>query len=102
MIHKHIFGLTEELSRDYRRRSSNDKRISAIATFHEKFLSIHPFLDGNGRIARVLASIQFKDLLEKDVIFEKIERLEYYKALQKSREGNGQRLNDIFTALIKE
>ena len=81
---------------------STDKRISAIATFHEKFLSIHPFLDGNGRIARVLASIQFKDLLEKDVTFEKIERLEYYKALQISREGNGQRLNDIFTALIKE
>ncbi len=81
---------------------SNYKKITAIATFHEKFLSIHPFLDGNGRIARVLASVQFKDLLDKDVTFEKIERIEYYKALQTSREGNGQRLNNIFTALIKE
>jgi Fic family protein len=82
--------------------SSTDKKITAIATFHEKFLSIHPFLDGNGRVARVLASIQFKDLLDKDVTFEKIERIEYYKSLQTAREGNGQRLNDIFTALIKE
>lgn len=82
--------------------SSNDKKITAIANFHEKFLSIHPFLDGNGRVARTLASIQFKDLLDKDVTFEKVERTEYYKALQNAREGKEQRLNDIFTALIKE
>lgn len=99
-----IFELLEWWREEYMKvvYSSNDRRISAIATFHEKFLSIHPFLDGNGRIARVLASIQFKDLLDKEVTFEKIERIEYYKALQTSREGNGQRLNDIFTALIKE
>ncbi|HKR05088.1 MAG TPA: Fic family protein [Bacteroidia bacterium] len=82
--------------------SSGDKKVSAIASFHEKFLSIHPFLDGNGRVARLLASIQFKDLLDKDVTFEKIERIDYYKALQIARSGNGQGLNDIFTALIRE
>lgn len=81
--------------------SSDEKKISAIASFHEKFLSIHPFLDGNGRVARMLASIQFKDLLDKDVTFEKVERKDYYKALQIARNGNGQGLNDIFTALIK-
>lgn len=82
--------------------SSEIYKITAIATFHEKFLSIHPFLDGNGRIARTIASIQFKDLLDRDVIFEGIERREYYKAIQDSRNGNRQELNDIFTALIKE
>lgn len=81
---------------------TNDKKVSAIALFHERFLSIHPFLDGNGRMARTLASIQFKDLLDKDVTFEKIERIEYYRALQTARNGYGQRLNDIFMALIKE
>lgn len=75
-------------------------KISAIASFHEKFLSIHPFLDGNGRVARTLASIQFKDLLDKDVIFEKMERAEYYKAIQTAVKGDRQILNDIFTALI--
>jgi fido (protein-threonine AMPylation protein) len=82
--------------------ATEDKKISAIANFHERFLTIHPFLDGNGRVARTLASIQFKDLLDKDVKFEKIERLEYYQALQTARNGNGQGLNDIFVALIKE
>jgi|SRR5450432_237566 len=81
---------------------ADDKKISAIATFHERFLSIHPFLDGNGRVARTLASIQFKDLLDKDVKFERIERIEYYKSLQTARKGNGKGLNDIFTALIKD
>lgn len=82
--------------------SSEIKKISAIASFHEKFLSIHPFLDGNGRVSRILASIQFKDLLNIEVTFERIERIDYYKALQTARKGNEKGLNDIFTALIKE
>jgi Fic family protein len=82
--------------------STDDKKISTIAAFHERFLSIHPFLDGNGRVARLLASIQFKDLLDKDVTFENVERFHYYKALQTARNGEKESLNDIFLALIKE
>lgn len=82
--------------------NTEERKISAIASFHERFLTIHPFLDGNGRVARLLASVQFKDLLDKDVTFEKMERLEYYRALQTSRNGDGQRLNDIFLTLIRE
>lgn len=82
--------------------STEDNKISAIASFHEKFLSIHPFLDGNGRVARAIASIQYKDLLNQEVRFEEVERSEYYKALNTARNGNQNKLNDIFTALIKE
>ena len=82
--------------------SNESEKIFAIASFHEKFLTIHPFLDGNGRVARTIASIQYKDLLDKDVKFDQIERKEYYIALQNARNGNKDGLNDIFTALIKE
>lgn len=43
--------------------ASEKEKIYAIAEFHERFLSIHPFLDGNGRVARVISTIQIKDLL---------------------------------------
>lgn len=77
-------------------------KVSAIATFHERFLTIHPFLDGNGRVARTIASIQYKDLLNKEVKFEKLERKEYYEALRSAIDGDKQQLTDIFNALIKE
>jgi hypothetical protein len=77
-------------------------KILAIAKFHESFLSIHPFLDGNGRVARVIASIQYRDLLGKQIVFEELENLqEYYGALQLARQGGQQALVDIFLSLAK-
>ncbi|MDQ6698744.1 MAG: Fic family protein [Acidobacteriota bacterium] len=29
--------------------------VASLAVFHHRFLKIHPFLDGNGRVARVLS-----------------------------------------------
>lgn len=78
------------------------EKILAIAQFHERFLSIHPFLDGNGRLARVIASIQYRDLLDQQIAFDEIEnRGEYYAALQSAREGGHQALVNIFLSLAK-
>lgn len=78
------------------------EKILAIAQFHERFLSIHPFLDGNGRLARVIASIQYRDLLNQQIAFDEIEnRAEYYAALQSAREGGHQALVGLFRSLAK-
>lgn len=78
------------------------EKILAIAQFHERFLSIHPFLDGNGRLARVIASIQYRDLLDQHIAFDEIEnRAEYYEALQSARKGGHQALVGIFLSLAK-
>ena len=82
--------------------STEQDKIFAIAKFYKEFLFIHPFLDGNGRVARSIASIQYKDLLNKDVKFDSIDRKVYYEALQSAHKGNDQKLIDIFRALIKE
>jgi Fic family protein len=77
-------------------------QILAIAQFHERFLSIHPFLDGNGRVARVIASIQCRDLLGQQIVFEELENIqEYYAALQLARQGGHQALVDVFSSLAK-
>lgn len=81
---------------------NGSEKVLAIAQFHEQFLSIHPFLDGNGRLARVIASIQYRDLLSQHIAFEAIEhRADYYTALQSARKGGHQPLVDIFLSLAK-
>ena len=73
--------------------SSEDRKIQAIAEFHARFLTIHPFIDGNGRVARALATIQFKDLLGHDVSFDRIEdRESYFESLQLAQQDGDHRL----------
>ena len=77
-------------------------KMLLIAEFHERLLSIHPFLDGNGRLARVIASLQYRDLMNQQIAFDEIENMaEYYTALQSAREGGHQALADVFRSLAK-
>ena len=45
------------------RQSGQSSSLRSIAEFHARLLSIHPFLDGNGRVARALIVQQCIDLL---------------------------------------
>ena len=62
-----------------------------IALIHYQFETIHPFLDGNGRIGRLLISLLLKyyGLLDEDILYLsyylKRNRLEYYDRLMDVR-----------------
>jgi len=67
--------------------------VAAIA--HHRLVSIHPFMDGNGRIARALESwllyrrgFDTHHIFALDEFFE-IDRPRYYREIQKVREAGG-------------
>ena len=47
----------EELMRDYESIKRERHIIEAVAEFHLRFESIHPFIDGNGRTARLVMNL---------------------------------------------
>jgi len=80
-----------------------------IALIHYQFETIHPFLDGNGRIGRLLVFLFLKsvDLLSLPTLyisyFLKRNRIEYYDRLNEVRlKGNYEQWVKFFLRAVKE
>lgn len=81
--HTKISELMEELVKNYSKWNSYHP-IVKVALLHGEFVKIHPFIDGNGRTARLIMNL---DLMQKGyvpVIIRKENRLEYYESLDKA------------------
>lgn len=69
-------------------KASTDSRLAAIATFHSRFLVIHPFIDGNGRSARALLMQQCLDLFGVADLSLMDRGSAYYRALASADRGD--------------
>ncbi len=58
--------------------------IEKATKLHSIFVKIHPFIDGNGRTARLLLNFELMKHGYLPVVIKNENRLEYYKALDKS------------------
>lgn len=67
------------------------------AWLHHAFAQIHPFQDGNGRVARVLASLDFLRSGLFPLLVLRTERTEYIDALRAADDGDMCPLVDFFT-----
>ncbi len=67
---------------------SKDHPVETASFLHHKFVEIHPFSDGNGRVARLLTNLY---LIARDyppVVLKKEDRGKYYKSLKAADAGN--------------
>jgi len=62
--------------------------IERAARLHVDFVKIHPFVDGNGRTARLLMNFDLMKAGFLPVVFKATERLAYYEALDKAHAQN--------------
>jgi Fic family protein len=72
------------------------------AWLHHRFTQIHPFQDGNGRVARLLASLVFIRANWFPLVITNDERDAYIHALEKADNGNLKGLIDLFAKAQKQ
>ena len=105
----HIPKLMADFERDFLAKytpclsASRPEVISSLAIVHTELIIIHPFREGNGRIARLLATLMalqaglppldFSD-------FAKIRQEEYFAAVRKGLDRNYEPMETIFRDII--
>lgn len=75
--------------------ASTPDKVESIARFHHKFAMLHPFVDGNGRVARTILVQQCNDLIGyvDPTLLDKGEQ--YYLALSKADRGDYEALVEL-------
>jgi Fic family protein len=79
----------QDLMKWYRENNDNSKTDSVLfaTEFHYRFIRIHPFDDGNGRIARLLMNFILMQKGYPPVIIKSEDKDNYYNALQQADSG---------------
>ena len=90
-------GQMTELIEWYLGEAQNLHAVERAAILHSQFVKIHPFVDGNGLIARLLLNLELMKDGYVSIVIKKDQRLEYYNALDVSH-INGK--NGLFVEFV--
>lgn len=74
--------------------------IQRIAQLHNKFVGIHPFIDGNGRTGRLIMNFELLKAGYQIAIIKAEQRAEYYQALQLGDMGNYEMITQVIVNAV--
>lgn len=81
-------ALVEELLEWLKKNPEELRSIETAAVFHHKLVSIHPFDDGNGRVARLLMNLLLLKHGYPFSVIKNVDRRRYYDTLRKADHNN--------------
>ncbi|HBC86466.1 MAG TPA: cell filamentation protein Fic [Lentisphaeria bacterium] len=76
--------------------------IIAAADLHTEFLNIHPFVDGNGRVSRLLMNMVLVKYGYPAAIIPPARRMEYISAMMSSNSGNFTEIRTLVAEMSRE
>ncbi len=74
--------------------------VISAAWLHHRFVQIHPFQDGNGRVARALTLLSLERKKYPPMVVDRDSRDRYLQALDEANTGNLVSLGKLFTKLV--
>jgi len=81
-----LVPLMDRLLGDIRKMKGPEMIVAAL--LHYRFVEIHPFSDGNGRVARLLSNLYLMRAGFPPIVLKKEDRKRYYQCLNKADGGN--------------
>lgn len=83
---QHIFREMDRLFADI---ALQDRPVIEMTAYiHHRFVAIHPFIDGNGRVARLIGNLYLIQNGLCPIVLDQKKRLHYYRALRKADCGD--------------
>jgi len=78
-----------------------EEPILLAALVHLRFVSIHPFIDGNGRTARLLMNLVLLQNGYPQAIIKISNRAEYIQAIEKYQQSKNHDFDDFYKVVLK-
>jgi len=81
------------------------KAVTALAVVHTELVLIHPFRDGNGRVARLMATLMALQAGLPPLDFSGLKgngRKAYYAAIRAGLDRDYKPMEDVFSGVIRE
>jgi Fic family protein len=100
---EHVASEMDNLIRMHHEHIAKDVPVEIEAAWlHHRFTQIHPFTDGNGRVARALGSLVFLKGGWSSIVISEPDKPRYIDALEVADSGNLQALTDLFVVVQRQ